>query len=318
MIGGSTFHLFLAFLLLKYSENDLQAQQQRYLELVKQQLQTYPELVEQQLRGMSKRREEMQQQADAALTAAGQALILEQSARAAVQANCQRQAQHTLQQQQIAQQQLLLSGSVGPMRNNSIQTMQVAQQQQQVAAAQQQQHQGIFSPEMNAFIRNGRFSRDSLARALGCDNAVRVNFDRKGYTAFCYVLIDPRVSGVKIEALTFETFVKSVFYIGKGTNSRPLQHFIDARNAMDKATNDQNLNKKLQTIVDIWSSGHGIPKIQFSHGVSDKAALIKEACMIDAVQVKNLTNLKRGEYHECAKTWDLTAKSQYGVWLLDK
>ncbi|EFP02610.1 hypothetical protein CRE_02410 [Caenorhabditis remanei] len=164
----------------------------------------------------------------------------------------------------------------------------------------------IFSPELNAVIRNGRFSRDSLERALRCENAVRNNFDRRGYMAFCYVLIDPRVSGVNIETLTFETFVKSVFYIGKGSNSRPLQHFIDARNEMDKAPIDQKMNKKLQTIFDVWYSGLGVPKIQFSHGVSDKAALIKEACMIDAIQVKNLTNQK-----------DSTTKTEYGTWLLD-
>ncbi|KAF1763272.1 hypothetical protein GCK72_011538 [Caenorhabditis remanei] len=117
----------------------------------------------------------------------------------------------------------------------------------------------IFSPELNAVIRNGHFSRDSLERALRCENAVRNNFDTRGYMAFCYVLIDLRVSGVNIETLTFETFVKSVFYIGKGSN----------RNEMDKAPIDQKMNKKLQTIVDIWSSGLGVPKIQFSHGVSD-------------------------------------------------
>ncbi|EFP02531.1 hypothetical protein CRE_02444 [Caenorhabditis remanei] len=176
----------------------------------------------------------------------------------------------------------------------------------------------IFSPEMNAVIRNGRFSRDSLARALRCENAVRNNFDPRGYMAFCYVLIDLRVSGVNIETLTFETFVKSIFYIGKGSNSRPLQHFIDARNEMDKAPIDQKMNKKLQTIVDIWSSGHGVPKLQFSHGVSDKAALIKEACMIDAVQVKNLTNQKKGEFHGFTRKWDPTTKTEYGAWLLDR
>ncbi|EFP02638.1 hypothetical protein CRE_02429 [Caenorhabditis remanei] len=166
----------------------------------------------------------------------------------------------------------------------------------------------IFSPELNAVIRNGRFSRDSLERALRCENAVRNNFDPRVYMAFCYVLIDPRVSGVNIETLTFETFVKSVFYIAKGSNSRPLQHFIDARNEMDKATNDQKMNKKLQTIVDIWSSGFGVPKIQFCNFLKTRQQemclynfqltecqmMIKEACMIDAIQVKNLTNQKGG------------------------
>lgn len=45
---------------------------------------------------------------------------------------------------------------------------------------------------------------------------------------FCYLLIDPSMLPDQREACTLREFVSSIFYVGKGKGSRPLQHLYDA------------------------------------------------------------------------------------------
>ena len=63
----------------------------------------------------------------------------------------------------------------------------------------------------------------SLSRSRGC-------------SSFNYLLLDPRaidgMSADDSESGCFLKFVEGVFYIGKGKNTRPLQHLLDARKAL--------------------------------------------------------------------------------------
>ncbi|KAF1763273.1 hypothetical protein GCK72_011539 [Caenorhabditis remanei] len=132
------------------------------------------------------------------------------------------------------------------------------------------------------------------------------------------MLLDPRILGTNIETVTFEKFVKSVFYVGKGTGGRPLDHFRDARKELEKPPNEQDLSEKYRRIGDIWKAGFGIPKHEIYHGASDHEAFVREACMIETIQVTNLTNKMKDGFHGFTKKWTLTTKTEYGTWLLDR
>ncbi|VDN23780.1 unnamed protein product [Gongylonema pulchrum] len=83
-------------------------------------------------------------------------------------------------------------------------------------------------------------------------------------------------------------FVDSIFYIGKGKRSRPLQHLVDAVRAKDFGESVVMKSKKLQRIVGLWAEGHGI------------------------------VSLHRGDYYGITKSWTMKEKTIYGSYLLSK
>jgi hypothetical protein len=146
-------------------------------------------------------------------------------------------------------------------------------------------------------------------------------------SCFIYCLVDPLVSknlpweeeGKLNDLYCFQIFVSSVFYIGKGTNNRPLQHLLEAnkswivRHKRKCAPSD-----KAQRIHAIWEAGRGVVSIHCFHNISDEEAHSREACMIDAVGVGNLTNQKRGIFYNVSKKWSPSERRKFGVYLLYK
>lgn len=61
---------------------------------------------------------------------------------------------------------------------------------------------------------------------------------------FCYLLIDPNMLPETRELCTLSEFVGSIFYIGKGKGSRPLQHLYNAYKAKDFSNLNQAKNHK--------------------------------------------------------------------------
>ncbi|CAB05722.2 Ankyrin repeat and LEM domain-containing protein 1 homolog [Caenorhabditis elegans] len=176
------------------------------------------------------------------------------------------------------------------------------------------------SPQLELVLRNGFLPADFASRARKCDENVRSEFSGNGfgYNAFCYLIMDPRILGSNVENLTLETFVRSIFYVGKGSKNRPLAHFIDARNERRDKLDKLKTCEKLKTIDELWTLGFGIPRHEISHGVSDEEAFVREASIIEAVKLKNLRNKKAGEFHGTTKSWDNITKSEYGTFLLDR
>ncbi|EGT54417.1 hypothetical protein CAEBREN_02415 [Caenorhabditis brenneri] len=176
------------------------------------------------------------------------------------------------------------------------------------------------SPQLELVIRNGFLPSEFAARARKCDEAVRKEFTGNGfgYNAFCYLIMDPRILGSKVETLTLETFVRSLFYVGKGSKNRPLQHFIDARSERRNQSDKLKTCSKIRTIHELWTLGFGIPRHEIAHGVSDEEAFVREASIIEAVKLANLGNKKAGEFHGSTKSWDPTTKAEYGTYLLDR
>ena len=91
---------------------------------------------------------------------------------------------------------------------------------------------------------------------------------------YVYALIDPRTN--------------KIFYIGKGTGKRLLDHGHQAHlKALSKSE-----SKKISTIKDIRSLGKEPIIDIIHHGLDEKEALLVEASLIDSIE--NLTNIVRG------------------------
>lgn len=54
------------------------------------------------------------------------------------------------------------------------------------------------------------------------------------------------------------------------------------------------------------------------HNILPIEAFSREAAMIDCLDVKNLTNLKRGDYYGITLSWPMRQRKQLGVVLLYK
>ncbi|EFO24234.2 hypothetical protein LOAG_04249 [Loa loa] len=135
-------------------------------------------------------------------------------------------------------------------------------------------------------------------------------------TSFCYILIDPSVISLPSSNCTMQQFVDSIFYIGKGKRSRPLQHLVDAVRAKGFGHSVLLKSKKLQRIVSLWDAGHGVVSLHVFQNTIPTEAFTREAAMIDAIGLRNLTNVRRGDYYGPAKNWTTKEKTVYGSYLL--
>ncbi|GBN42433.1 Ankyrin repeat and LEM domain-containing protein 1 [Araneus ventricosus] len=139
---------------------------------------------------------------------------------------------------------------------------------------------------------------------------------------FNYFLLDPRVTQnlpLRLKHLTFEktllTFLDALFYVGKGTKGRPYSHLLEAARAVN---NGELKNDKISHILDIWESGLGVISLHCFNNCIPVEAYTQEACIIEAVGLKNLTNIKNGDYYGIASKWKRSWKRQVGVALLHR
>lgn len=155
--------------------------------------------------------------------------------------------------------------------------------------------------------------------------------------SFVYILIDPKISenlpgnAKNLEPLeAWKRFIQSIFYVGKGTSSRPYSHLYDAIKMYQQQSGSSELisdspwskkvkeTEKLKRINSIWKADKGVICLNVFHNIMGVEAFSREACIIEAIGLENLTNLKRGEYHGLPKTWPMREKKQLGAVLLYK
>lgn len=142
-------------------------------------------------------------------------------------------------------------------------------------------------------------------------------------TSFTYLLLDPRITqdlpnrSVHLtEAEVWSTFLNAIFYIGKGKRSRPFDHLYDAFKTW--VGSSTVTNKKINCILDIWNSDHGVICLHVFQNVIPVEAYTREAAMIDAIGREHLGNCKSGEYYGIAATWSIQQKRKFGRYLLYK
>ncbi|KAF7202469.1 uncharacterized protein [Nothobranchius furzeri] len=142
-------------------------------------------------------------------------------------------------------------------------------------------------------------------------------------SSFNYLLLDPRVTKnlpFRSHSMSphecFQSFIHAIFYVGKGKRSRPYSHLYEA---LEYYTGDKMAKKlfpKVKHILQVWSAGHGVISLHCFQNVIPVEAYTREACMVEAIGLKMLTNQKRGDFYGVVSHWDLKRKRKLGVHLL--
>jgi len=142
--------------------------------------------------------------------------------------------------------------------------------------------------------------------------------------SFNYLLLDPRISqNLPMRVFSssdqelFRTFISAIFYVGKGSRSRPFQHLYEAIKSQ-KPGSKKKLSEKITKIHDIWEEDKGVVVVQVFQNTIAVEAFTREAAMIDAVGCDNLTNVKGGDYYGVANSWDPEKKLELGTFLVFK
>lgn len=144
----------------------------------------------------------------------------------------------------------------------------------------------------------------------------------KSGSSFTYLLLDPRITNnlpARADQMNpieiWQTFIKSIFYIGKGTKSRPNDHMNEAFNSW-VGNKNQDKSRKTEYILNLWKEKLGVVCVQAFHHLMIKEAHIREAAMIDAIGLDKLTNEKRGTYYDITTRWLSSDRCKLGCHLL--
>lgn len=127
----------------------------------------------------------------------------------------------------------------------------------------------------------------------------------------------PRRADKLLPIEQWQTFVASIFYVGKGRRSRPYAHLYEAYGEWKKGIRETS-DKKINSILDIWKSNCGVVCLHLFQNTIPVEAYTREAAMIEALGLDRLKNLKSGEYYGIASTWSNHQKRTLGVYLLYK
>lgn len=149
--------------------------------------------------------------------------------------------------------------------------------------------------------------------------------DQSKQIFFNYLLLDPRITnGLKKRASSMHildvwlTFLRAIFYVGKGKLSRPYVHLKQAHKLLH-STNSHVLakNPKLALIVHLWRQQRGVILLRGFRKISSNDAFTREAAMIDALGMRHLTNRRYGVYFGLARSkYTKEQRKKMGVALL--
>lgn len=112
---------------------------------------------------------------------------------------------------------------------------------------------------------------------------------------------------------------KRILFSDSDRKKEVMQKFgktCDTQPSQSKIKESEKLNK----IIDIWkdSSKLGVCCLQIYHNIIPAEAYTREASIIDAIGLNNLTNLKRGDYYGVTSGWKMRQRKHLGVALLYK
>ncbi|XP_078141761.1 uncharacterized protein LOC139931925 [Centroberyx gerrardi] len=185
-----------------------------------------------------------------------------------------------------------------------------------------------YSPELCRSLRTFELPdchADELALCQQFDQPDQNRKWREGIikSSFNYLLLDPRVTKnlpFRSRTMTvqecFQTFINAIFYVGKGKRSRPYSHLYEALDYFKGDKTSKKLCSKVQHILQVWRAEQGVISLHCFQNVIPVEAYTREACMVDAIGLKMLTNQKRGDYYGVVSNWQAKKKRELGVHLL--
>ncbi|XP_042336230.1 ankyrin repeat and LEM domain-containing protein 1 isoform X2 [Sceloporus undulatus] len=189
-----------------------------------------------------------------------------------------------------------------------------------------------YSPELTFALETYQIpdsKDDEMALARQFDQPDKNKKWREGLlkSSFNYLLLDPRVTQnlpfrcqYVSQAECFRTFISAIFYVGKGKRSRPYSHLYEALTCYKgrQRKRGRQTCSKVQHILEIWASGQGVISMHCFQNVIPVEAFTREACMVDAVGLKMLTNQKKGNYYGLVAGWPMKRRRQLGIYLLHR
>lgn len=101
----------------------------------------------------------------------------------------------------------------------------------------------------------------------------------------------------------------------KKNDSRFARYLLPATSSSPKQIGE---SKKLEKILNVWESGHGVVCLHVFHNIIPVEALTREASIIDCIGLSHLTNMKRGDYYGAPLTWPQKSRKNLGIGLLYK
>ncbi|XP_005409730.2 PREDICTED: ankyrin repeat and LEM domain-containing protein 1, partial [Chinchilla lanigera] len=185
-----------------------------------------------------------------------------------------------------------------------------------------------YSPELAEALRTGcipdsQADEDALAQQFERPDPSERWREGVAKSSFTYLLLDPRETQdlpARASSLTpaqcLQTFVHAIFYVGKGTRTRPDVHLWEALGYRGRP--GRQACPKVRRILDIWDSGHGVVSLHCFQHVVAVEAYTREACLVDALGVQTLTNQKQGHYYGVVVNWPAARRRRLGVHLLHR
>ncbi|XP_026547017.1 collagen alpha-1(I) chain-like [Notechis scutatus] len=189
-----------------------------------------------------------------------------------------------------------------------------------------------YSPELTSALHTYWIppsQADEMALAAEFDQPDKTRRWREGLlkSSFNYLLLDPRVTQnlparcqLLSPAQAFQTFVQAVFYVGKGTRGRPYRHLYEALSHYQEGQGAPatQVSSKVRHILEIWAGGQGVVSMHCFQNVVPVEAYTREACMVDAIGLRRLTNQKKGNYYGSVAAWPMKRRRSLGVFLLHR
>ncbi|NWW46884.1 ANKL1 protein, partial [Pedionomus torquatus] len=168
-------------------------------------------------------------------------------------------------------------------------------------------------------------AQDELALARQFDRPDRTRHWREGLvkSSFNYLLLDPSItqnlplrSHHLSPAECFRTFVKAIFYVGKGTRARPYCHLAEALSQHRAGT--RKGCPKVQRILEIWGSGQGVISVHCFQNTVPAEAYTREGCLVEALGLQTITNQRKGHCYGVAASWPAERRRRLGVHMLHR
>ncbi|NXE84842.1 ANKL1 protein, partial [Cochlearius cochlearius] len=179
-----------------------------------------------------------------------------------------------------------------------------------------------------AALRTGHVpdcAQDELELAWQFDRPDRSRHWREGLvkSSFNYLLLDPRTtqnlplrSHHLSPAECFRTFIKAIFYVGKGTRARPYCHLAEALSQHRAGT--QKGCPKVRRILEIWASGQGVISVHCFQSTVPAEAYTREGCLVEALGLQTITNQRKGNCYGAVASWPAARRRRLGVQMLHR
>ncbi|NXK15112.1 ANKL1 protein, partial [Herpetotheres cachinnans] len=183
-------------------------------------------------------------------------------------------------------------------------------------------------PELAAALRTGcvpNCTQDELVLAQQFDRPDRSRHWREGLvkSSFNYLLLDPRTTQnlpLRSHHLSptecFRTFIKAIFYVGKGTRARPYCHLTEALSQHHAGT--QKGCPKVRRILEIWASGQGVISVHCFQSTLPAEAYTRESCLVEALGLQTITNQRKGNCYGVVASWPAERRRRLGVHMLHR